>query len=1012
MWSNGVPVPGPAVRRPRERDPLRPITIAVAVLALLALLAGWWCASSEPDGAGLPLAPPQDTPGAAHLAGRPPVEVPAPPEEAPVLVRGHVVREGTRDPVAGAPVHVVLLTGVEIGSAISGPGGVFEIRGRGRVYRGARLVVLGRGWVDTETATGRTVGGDRRWALRVREESSETIVADVEVVAAARLAGVVRLPDGRPAAGAVVRPLLASDWRGPGFHGPWRLVEPVRTDAEGAFTFDAVPDGEAGHLRADLDGHPPAFSEPVTLRRGALTSLAFGFPAPRYLDVEVVARADDQPVRGATIEIVFEDGLATATAETNERGRARLGPFGAHAAQCSVEAPGYLVWRTETEDAWGHEFVAAGGTDYRARVELVTPATLAGRVVLPAGVDTPRECSVEIWGGGEEPGEVWESWCRVRTDGSFRAEVPANRRYLISFDLDDDHGKRWIGSVEADAGAQDVLLEAKLWWDDCHVPAGTPHWELVVLGPDGAPVFAEIDVETEDDSPFETLYDRLGPDPQSGRIRIPVDPGARPLWVYLSGFRPGTGARPGAVLVGPLGAEGGKREVRLPLAARIEGRVLTADGRPAQGVKLWARVPEPENLPLDDFRWHVIHDLVMTDGRGRFVFDDLGEAKYLVVVDENGIGAVPEATLATTGSRDVEIRLLPAAAVVLRVVDEDGKPVAGARIDIEQRDGARGRRAAYYLEERWVHTARSGRVRIGGLETDGRFDLRVRPPGERKDELVELWIRGWQPKDETIRLLKARVVSGVVRTPAGVPVPRARVGLWPRTGDGPFRGRTDPAGAFRFRRVPPGEVLLAVFPPGAAVPKEPPGHGTAVDSDAPGKVVLVLPSRRDLVARVEETDGEAHRIHTLVLTRVTGAQEGDDRFVERLVVDLSQGRAHFFGLDPRATYRVWGVEDYGDRYVLAEVAPGVRRVALTPHKGGEIHGRVRLPRAFTFAFLELNDRGMKIESFVEGDGSFVLRGVPPGRWRIQASRRGRSGEIEDETTGAAGETVELDLRAK
>lgn len=90
----------------------------------------------------------------------------------------------------------------------------------------------------------------------------------------------------------------------------------------------------------------------------------------------------------------------------------------------------------------------------------------------------------------------------------------------------------------------------------------------------------------------------------------------------------------------------------------------------------------------------------------------------------------------------------------------------------------------------------------------------------------------------------------------------------------------------------------------------------------------------------------------------------------------------------------------------------MNHVELTSRKGGEIHGRVLLLRALMFAFLGLIDRGVGIGSCIQADGSFVMRGAPPDRWRIRAHRWRRSGEIEDETTGAVGETVELDVRAR
>ncbi len=173
-------------------------------------------------------------------------------------------------------------------------------------------------------------------------------------------------------------------------------------------------------------------------------------------------------------------------------------------------------------------------------------------------------------------------------------------------------------------------------------------------------------------------------------------------------------------------------------------------------------------------------------------------------------------------------------------------------------------------------------------------------------------------------------------------------------------------------------------------------------------ITLVLPSRRDLYVEVGASGGEEDRIWHVTLTRIDGTSEE----VERFWLGLEHRRAHFFGLDPKGTYRLWGVDDFGPRYVLADAGPGIDRLDVKPQKGGEIRGRVLLPRHFMFAFIEVRDRGVEIEGSVEGDGSFVLRGVPPGRWSVWAHRRGPRGEIEDKKPGAVGKSVELDLRAR
>jgi RNA polymerase sigma factor (sigma-70 family) len=271
----------------------------------------------------------------------------------------------------------------------------------------------------------------------------------------------------------------------------------------------------------------------------------------------------------------------------------------------------------------------------------------------------------------------------------------------------------------------------------------------------------------------------------SGMARTITDSGLRWRWAALSVLAPG-------IVVGiALGLQGSPKpqtppkEVPPTPAAKkdappsaksktdritFSGRVVDPGGKPVRGAKLFLWVSDtifPEYRPSLDQR-------ATTDAEGRFQFDeplpvmpDLWASirpQIVAVVDGFGLGIVP-ATL--KGLTDVEVRLPADVPIRGRVLNLEGKPIAGARVRVVEVHGAENDDLSAWLKKmeangwddiRWVVASdlprrlESRRGRLPGLReattgADGRFSL----SGVGGERVVRLALEG--EGMTTVRLL-------------------------------------------------------------------------------------------------------------------------------------------------------------------------------------------------------------------------------------------------------------------
>lgn len=153
----------------------------------------------------------------------------------------------------------------------------------------------------------------------------------------------------------------------------------------------------------------------------------------------------------------------------------------------------------------------------------------------------------------------------------------------------------------------------------------------------------------------------------------------------------------------------------LPVGVTVQGSVTTNDGRPVEGVAVmgWRKLTDAGPAPESALRRPDVR--ARTDAGGRFVLSGLPDGspvEVLVATPPGHVRLGAQKTRAGSGE-ELHFELVPAAAIVGRVVREDGSAVT------------RGRVEAYLARKT---TAQPGRL-SSALDADGGFRIDGVPPG-------------------------------------------------------------------------------------------------------------------------------------------------------------------------------------------------------------------------------------------------------------------------------------------
>lgn len=214
-----------------------------------------------------------------------------------------------------------------------------------------------------------------------------------------------------------------------------------------------------------------------------------------------------------------------------------------------------------------------------------------------------------------------------------------------------------------------------------------------------------------------------------------------------------------------------ERTFELVRGLAVRGRVVNEKGAPVEGAEVRAR-----NLGLGQAGWQwgvqadMIPPVVATSGRdGAFEVAGLPPRPAWVLqarkAPRQGEPCEPFALAAGATTPEVVLRLVPGATLAGRVVDADGRPVAGAPVSAwPQTDEG-------FPESRSATTGEDGAWRLEGLPA-GTIGLNANPPsggGNAVYRQVDGLAPGETREGLELRLAASRTVSGVLVDESGAP---------------------------------------------------------------------------------------------------------------------------------------------------------------------------------------------------------------------------------------------------
>jgi hypothetical protein len=737
---------------------------------------------------------------------------------------------------------------------------------------------------------------------------------------AAGVRGRVVSTNGRPLPDATVR-LLSPDRVS-------TAIREVTSGRDGSFAINGVPVGRF-LLRAEKPGFSAA-SVPITLQAKDSVTTVLRLASIQLLE-GVVQDGQGRPLGQAALFVWPTAGAESGVVESSSGpdGRFALAGLSPGAWTVMVEAPGFATLRLERVDVPGRPLV----------LRLQGEARILGGLVVGPDSGPVQGARVELHGPAlPAPRQVSSN-----EKGLFLFEGLGFGRFVVR-----------ATSGQRVSGLEVVVIDAETGWlPPVKVVVG-PGATLTgrVLDDSGRPL-PRAEVETvatpADDAPTSVKTDG------DGRFTIrPLPPGRYQVHARLRGH---------AMTDPPevqLRAESPTQvQVRLPRAVQVLGQTIDETGLPVPAAVVsvallsvssqdLAVLPgslplaaEAANLPAEVLNRQSLLRSTASDANGRFLLADLPAGRFRLEVSAPTRLPIRPAPLSIDPGRTVDLgRMVLHAGVATagRVLDMDGDPLPGARIEARPLDGVSSTPFAALAGEDGFFKVYLPR----GLFSISAHAAR-RAPEVRDGVVVE---PGRPPRDLELRLQRAdAAVGGMVRDPNGRPAAFARVLAFAlRSGEGTPDGgapaapgrapllsasSTDRAGRFRLTGVPRYPFLVEVRHPAwpARTAVATPGQELHVELPRPGGI-----------------EGEVRdRVSGAYLSGYRLEAQGPDG---RAAVDVRTQGAGFElrGLLPGR----WRLRVYADGYSPAERwievppatrlhEPSVRSVRMELHKAlGEI----------------------------------------------------------------------------
>lgn len=617
--------------------------------------------------------------------------------------------------------------------------------------------------------------------------ASGYLVALLEVPRGSREAGLIRLQPAATLAGQVVdrsgRPVADAAVRVAfGAH----LVPGIETFSrtDGSFLLGGVPPERPGELRASVvaKGRRLAARQPMLtlLPRERRLSLRFILSASPRVTGRVVA-SDGRAVAGARLRLIPEprqselelDRRPAAEVWSLDDGHFELIDAGLGRFRLEVEAEGFVSKALPQV-----ELSETGGDRNLGNLVLRPGATLRGIIL------------------DEERAPVAGAAVEARTTeegGSWRAESSADGSFMLPALTP---GAGLEVSVRHRDFAPAVLLDVEVSREPLEIvlhPGASLAGQVVDAAGRGvgeAVVVVSAMPDPRNPVSAQGLSEKIAVEPDGRFALLHVPPGTISLHASARGYRD---AELNGIEVGPGESQDGL-ELVLEQSAVLLGQVRSSDGAPLPDAKVTVRGQEADEGVLG---------VAVAAADGSFRIEGLEPGQVEAEADHPHFRRAVRSLSLSLGENHVELMLGRGLTLSGQVVDRDGAPLKGAKLEVEEVPGAPPSKSAVSLAD--------GSFRLTGLEP-GHLALTARlerfAPARLEVELGEQPIEG-----VVVRLERGAVIQGRLLGLNASELGRAEVIAF-APDRGIYTGKTEPGGRYRIEGLAAGEwtVVAAVAP--------------------------------------------------------------------------------------------------------------------------------------------------------------------------------------------------------